>query len=193
MHNTSTFSYLFITTVSIVTDTHFLCSPQPLVPSYMPLLHDTSLLQLLFFFYLSCDTMIYLLQFGHQLLCLMNDALHFSYRHGWNKHVNSMGGGTVKNENSGFRVVWLHGWPGLSVHLAHQLCPDWITCTTIGWIAMKIRSNVHGVQRVNPTVLLNDPVTLPLVPPIGQNLQLCSEYLTLFTTDFSVPEMTGYY
>ena len=34
IHNTSLFSYLFITTVSIVMDTHFLCSPQSPVPFF---------------------------------------------------------------------------------------------------------------------------------------------------------------
>lgn len=61
-----------------------------------------------FFFPLSffCDKLIYLLQFGHQVLCLMNDAQCFSCRQGWNKHVNNMVGGAQSRQKQWIESYW---------------------------------------------------------------------------------------
>ncbi len=51
----------------------------------------------------------------------------------------------------------------------HHFSSDWNVSTTIGWIAIKVCTDIHGSQTMNPNDF-DDPLTFPLVPPWGWRL-----------------------
>ncbi len=49
-----------------------------------------------------------------------------------------------------------------------------VRCLSIGWIAMKFGTDIHGAQRMSPNVFV-DSLTCLLAPPVAQSFHRSSE------------------